>query len=142
MATQERVDLIIGKQTRKESETRKSMHTKVMRWVAAVALSGAVLLRPSTGDEALLQFVVSASAVLVMVQAGLAGRYVVAAAFTLVAVLFNPVVPVALVSQSFLWMYLSSLAMAGIFLTALKIRMRPRLSMASITVRTPGSESL
>lgn len=118
------------------------MHTKVMRWVAAVALSGALLLRPSTGDEALLQFVISASAVLVMVLAGLAGRYVEAAAFTLIAVLFNPVVPVALVSQWFLWMYLSSLAMFGIFLTALKIRMRPRLSMPSITDRTPGSESL
>ncbi len=115
------------------------MRTKVMRWVAVVALPGAVL---STGDEILLQFAVSASAVLVMVLAGLAGRYVVAAAFTLIAVLFNPVVPVALVSQWFLWMYLSSLAMFGIFLTMLKIRMRPRLSMPSITDRTPGSESL
>lgn len=118
------------------------MHTNVMKWVTAVALPGAVLLRPSMGDQILLPFVVSASAIMVMVLAGLAGRYVVAAAFTLIAVLFNPVVPVALLSQWFLWMYMSALAIFGICLTLLKLQMRPRLSMPSITDRTPGSVSL
>lgn len=118
------------------------MHTKVMRWFAVVALAGAVLLRPAAGDGTLLQFAVSASALLVMTLAGLAGRYVLAAAFVLIAVLFNPLVPVVLASQRFLWMYASSLAMFGIFLMVLKIPMRPRLSIPSITGRTPGSESL
>jgi len=118
------------------------MDTNVIKWIAAVALPGAVVLRSATGNETLLQFLVSASAVVVMVLAGLAGRYVIAGAFTMIAVLFNPVAPVALVSQQFLWMSMSSLAMVGIGLTALKIYMKPRLSMPSITDRTPGSEAL
>ena len=118
------------------------MHTKSIGWIAVPGLLGAVLLRPSTGDGTLLHGAVSASAVLVMMLAGLAGRYWLAAAFVLVAVLFNPLVPVTLASQRFLWMYASTLALFGIFLSLVKMPMRARLSMPSITDRTPGSVSL
>lgn len=59
-----------------------------------------------------------------------------------VMVLFNPLLPVTLVSWRFLWAYLASATTLGILLAMLRFQLRPRLSMPSITDRTPGSQSL
>jgi hypothetical protein len=116
--------------------------TRLFGWAAVAVLVALVLLRPVNVGDSGLAFLLSAIAAVLTIVTGLAGRYVLAAALTLVAVLFNPIVPVTLVSQRFFWMYLVSLAFFSICLTALNIYLRPRLSMPSITGRTPGSQSL
>ena len=77
-----------------------------------------------------------------MVLGGMARVYGIAAVFTAIVVLFNPIFPVELVSWQFLWVYSISLATASLFLGLLKFQLRPRLSIPSITDRTPGSQSL
>lgn len=96
------------------------MDTKTMKWVAIAALLGAVVWRSSASYEILLQFAVCAGAILVVFQAGVAEKYFWAAVFIAIAVLFNPIAPVALSSRTFLLLDLSCLAMFLVSLTALK----------------------
>jgi hypothetical protein len=96
------------------------MYTKIMKWVAIAALLGAVAWRSSASYQILLQFAVCAGAILVMVQAGVAGKYLWAVVFIAIGVLFNPIAPVALSSRTFLLLDLACLAMFLVSLTALK----------------------
>jgi len=100
----------------------------------------AVLPHPSATYQVVLEFVVCISGLLVLWEAARAGKYLWLVTFGVIAILFNPAVPVALSRKAFLWL---DLACILIFLASLAtLHVRPRLSMPSITNRTPGSESL
>lgn len=118
------------------------MFTKLMKWLSIATLLLAMFWRFSVGYQILLQFLVCASAVMVMLQAAVARKYFWALVFVAVAVLFNPVLPVALSGKAFPLVNLSCLAMFAVSLGVLKTQRKPRLSIPSITDRTPGSESL
>jgi hypothetical protein len=79
------------------------MLTNIMKWVsiATLFLAGLGL---TVSYEVLLKFVVCASGILVVTQAARDSKYLWAAAFFAIAVLFNPVVPVALSRKTFLWL--------------------------------------
>lgn len=116
------------------------MLTKMMRWVSIAVLLLAVLQLPTAGYQVLLEIVVCVSALLVFAQAVRAGKYFWAAGFVAIAVLFNPVVPVALSRGTFLW--LASVCLMTFLISLVVLKRRPILSIPSITNRTPGSESL
>jgi hypothetical protein len=115
------------------------MLTKIMKWVSITALflEG---LRLTASYQVLLEFVVCVSAILVVTQAVGESKYLWAAGFFAIAVLFNPVVPVALSRKTFLW--LDWVCLMTFLVSLVMLKRQPTLSMASITYRTPGSESL
>lgn len=116
------------------------MFTKIMKWVSAAVLLLAVLWRPTASYQVLLEIVVCVSGLLVVTQAVRAAKNFWAAGFVAIAVLFNPVVPVAISRTKFLWLEVACLLA---FLVSLAVLKRgPMLSILSITGRTPGSESL
>jgi hypothetical protein len=116
------------------------MFTRIMKWVSIAALLLAALSLPTRGYQVGFEVLVCLSGLLVATQAARAGKYLWATGFVAIAVLFNPVVPVALGRRTFLWLDLVCLMTFLISLAALKSR--PALSIPSITGRTPGSESL
>ena len=109
------------------------MVTKIMKWVSIAALLLGVLWRSSPSYELLLQFVVCAGAILVVLQAAGADKYLWAAGFSAIALLYNPIVPVTLSRNLFLWLNLLSLATFAVSLTVLKTK--PMLSRLSLTSR-------
>jgi hypothetical protein len=116
------------------------MPMKIMKLVAVAALLMVALPNLGAANQVVLEFVVCISGVIVSWQAGRARKYIWLAVFALIAILFNPIVPVALSRKTFIWLDLVAILM---FLTSLAVlHVRPRLSMPSITNRTPGSESL
>ncbi len=118
------------------------MFPKIMKWSSIAALLVLAILWRSSADNRTFAaaFVVWAGAAVVLVQATQAHKYVWAAVFFAVCLLFNPIVPVLASRNSFL---LLDLACLGIFMGSLSVlKTKPRLSIASITDRTPGSESL
>jgi hypothetical protein len=116
------------------------MLTRIMKCVAIVALLGAIMWPPQGGFQLFVQFAVTAAAILVVIQSFKVGRPGLAIVFIAVAALFNPLVPPALSRAAFLGIATASI---GLFaLALLTFRAQPRLSIASITDRTPGSESL
>ena len=119
------------------------MFTKMMKWLSIVALLVLlVVLRRSSGDYRtfLIAFLVWAGATVVLVQAARNGKYFWMAAFLTIAVFFNPIVPISLSRNLFLTFDVISPVLFILALVALKTS--PTLSIASITDRTPGSESL
>jgi len=116
------------------------MITKLMKWIAMAALLLALLWHPFAESRRLLQFVASAGAIVVVTQAFRAGRYLWVGMFLAVAALFNPIQPVALSPSVFLFLDAITLVLFMVSLRGLETK--PRLSIASITDRTPGSESL
>ncbi len=120
-------------------ETGFPMLTKIMKWVSIAALLGA-LLWPSASYRILLEFVVCASAILVLLQAWGRGKYLWGTGFIAIAGLFNPIAPAVLPRQMLVWLDLVCLAMFVLSLAAL--RTGPRLSMPPIINRTPRSESV
>lgn len=116
------------------------MSTKSMKGVSIAVLLLAVLRLPSASYQVLLEIFVCVSALLVVTQAVRAGKYFWAAGFVAIAVLFNPVVPVALSRKTFLW--LDSVCLMTFLVSLAVLKRQPTLSMPSITNRTPGSESL
>lgn len=117
------------------------MATRITKWFAIAALLILVVLwRSSDGRTFVAGFLVCTGAVVAMVEAGRARKYGWILTFLAITVLFNPLVPIRFSRSTFVTLYLGCLAT---FL--LSLRMVPpaaRLSMASITDRTPGSESL
>jgi hypothetical protein len=116
------------------------MFTKIMKWLSITALLVGLLLRSSTTYQIALEFVVCVSALLVVTQMGRAGKYFWAAGFLAIAVLFNPIAPIALSRKSFLW--LDWVCLAAFLLSLAAVKRQATLSIPSITYRTPGSESL
>jgi hypothetical protein len=116
------------------------MLTFVMKWVSVAALLITIAWQASAGYELALFFIICAGAGIVMVQSYTLGKYFWAFGFLAVAVLFNPISLFVLPRALFLPLVTVSL---GLFLISLHVLRTPaRLSIASITDRTPGSESL
>ncbi len=116
------------------------MFTRIMKWVSVAVLLLAVLRPPTGSYQVVFEVVVCMSGLVAATQAVRAGKYLWAAGFVAITVLFNPVAPVALARRTFLWLDLVCLMTFLISLAALKTQ--PILSIPSITDRTPGSESL
>ena len=116
------------------------MLTTIMKWLSVTALLVGLLLRSSTAYQIALEFVVCVSALMVIVQAWNERGYFWLPAFTAIAVLFNPFLPVALSPKKFLW--LDSISVATFLVSLALLKGKPLLSIPSITNRTPGSESL
>ena len=119
------------------------MLTTIMKWGAIAALLIlAALNSRSLADyrTVLAALLVFAGAIVVLVQSTSRGKYLWATAFLAVGVLFNPVLPIMLPRNTFVMLELVSLVLFAVSLAALKTI--PRLSIASITDRTPGRQSL
>ena len=97
---------------------------------------------PATkGFELLFTFLVFMGAIIVFQQTLKEERYGWAGGFIGIALVFNPVAPLFGASGS--WFPMMALACAALFTVSLvALKTRPVLSIASITDRTPGSESL
>ena len=116
------------------------MFTKFMKYLAITALFVGALLGSSAGYRIILELLVCVSALMVVAQAFRTHKYFWAIGFVATAVLFNPIVPVALSHKAFL---LLDVVCIGTFLVSLAVlRWEPMLSIPSITDRTPGSKSL
>ncbi len=115
------------------------MLTTFMKWIASAALLGS-LLRPVLGYHGVLQLLVAAGAAVVVFQAATMGEYRWMVAFGVVACLFNPIVPIGFSNGPAMVLNTITLLLFGLSLKLLKTP--PRLSIASITDRVPGSESL
>jgi len=121
------------------------MLTTFMKWIATAVLVSSlfpavVLGYQPLGYQGVLQFLVAAGAVVVMFQAAAMSKYRWMLAFGAVACLFNPVVPVRFSAAPAIALNTIALLLFGFSLKLLKTP--PRLSIASITDRMPGSESL
>ena len=118
------------------------MLTRIMKWFSIAALLLAAMFWRSAADyQVLLDFAVCTGAIVIVMQAVRAKEYRWAAGFVAIALLFNPIVPAFRLSGELsLLLVLVSIAPFAISLAALKTR--PLLSIASITDRNPGSESL
>ena len=77
---------------------------------------------------------------MVVVQSFQVGKTAAAIVFIVVATVFNPIIPLGFPAP--LLLAIRGLCLALFVISALTFRAQPRLSMASITDRTPGSESL
>jgi hypothetical protein len=115
------------------------MLTKAIKWAAISALIGSGLWRSSPNLLVVSQFIITAAAAIVVAQAAIMRRYVWMALFLMAACLFNPVVAVPISS------YVSGLAggfaLFLFFFSLELLKPQPRMSITSITDRTPGSES-
>ena len=116
------------------------MFTKIMKYVCAGTLLLAAFWVASAGVEILLDILICVGAVTVATQAVARTKYLWAAGFVAIAVLFNPVVPIVLSRNAFLGLDLACILAFLLSLAAMK--KQPILSIPSITNRTPGSESL
>ncbi len=116
------------------------MPTMIMKCISITALLTALLWSASLDYRVLLSFVITVSAVAVITQAARARKRAWMILFVVIATLFNPVLTGALPRQLYLWTDLACLAAFAASLVVLKND--PILSIASITDRTPGSESL
>lgn len=116
------------------------MLMKAMKWIAIAALLLALFWHPFAENRRLLQFAVLAGALAVAVQAVRAGKLVWIGLFVAVAWVFNPIRPFAVSPSAFL--VLDALTLVLFMVSLRGLETRPRLSIASITDRTPGSESL
>ncbi len=116
------------------------MFTKIMKLVCVVALLLAALWAASPGIGILVDIVVCVGAVMVSTQAVARRKYLWAAGFAAIAVLFNPVVPVVLSRNVFLALDLACIL--AFLLSLAAMRRQPMPSIPSIANRTPGSESL
>ncbi len=116
------------------------MFTRIMKWVSIAVLLLAALRLPTGSYQVLFEVAVCMSGLLAATQAVRAGKYFWAAGFLAIAVVFNPVVPIALSRKIFLW--LDWVCLAAFLLSLAALKRQPTLSIPSITNRTPGSESL
>jgi flagellar biosynthesis protein FlhB len=114
--------------------------TKIIKWSAIAALMGGGFLGLASSYALLTQFVVVAAAAVVLTQAAKMRQYVWMTLFLLVVFLFNPVVPVPF--SSYIFGIVSIFAVLLFFFSLELLRPKSRLSIASITDRMPGSESL
>jgi hypothetical protein len=116
------------------------MFTKIMKYVCAGVLLLTALWAATPGVKIVLDIVICVGALMVATQAVAWSKYFWAGGFVTIAVLFNPITPVALSRNVFLVLDLACLLTFLISLETLKSQ--PVLSIPSITNRTPGSQSL
>lgn len=118
------------------------MLTTIMKWVSIAVLFGAAVRRLSPSYAVLLEFVVCVSGLLVLTQAVRAGKYLWAAAFTVIIVLFNPIVPIVVAWSPRIFFLLDWAAIATFLVSIVALKTQTRLSIPSITNRMPRSQSL
>ncbi len=118
------------------------MFTTTMKLIAIATSATGLLVGSSAGHKSLFLLAVCIGAIVVFVQAARAGKYLWAAVFAVVAVLFNPVLPIAPTSNSLLFLVFDAMTVILFIISLQVLKNSPRLSTASITDRTPGSESL
>jgi len=115
------------------------MFTAISKAVAVVGLLIALFWRSPNYQE-LLSFFVCVAALVVVGQAIQLKNYIWISVFFGVCALFNPVFPVTMSRNLHLMV---NIVCAGLFGSSLMLlRTLPRMSIPSITDRTPGSESL
>lgn len=120
-----------------------AMFTKIMKLVCAGALLALLItafLVASPGVKILLDILISVGAITVATEAVARPKYIWAAGFVAIGLLYNPIAPVALSRSVFFVLDVACLLAFLISLEALKSQ--PVLSIPSITDRTPGSQSL
>jgi Family of unknown function (DUF6804) len=119
---------------------RFAVSTKLMKIVCVGALMLMAFWQVSAGIAILLDILVSVGAMAVATQAVARPKYAWTTGFVLIAVLFNPVVPVVLSRDMFLVLDLTCLLAFLVSLETLKSQRG--LTIPSITNRRPRSESL
>ena len=116
------------------------MGTLIMKYVAILSLALAGALRPSLNLQIALGFVVCASGLAVATQAARAKKYVWAAVFCSIAILFNPVLlfqPAYTQNPG-----VKVACIAAFALSLFLLKNLPTRTIASITEQNPGSDSL
>ena len=116
------------------------MLTKIMSAASMALLLVAVLRHPTVGYQILLEAVVCMTGILVLTRAVQRGRYFWALPFFAIIVLFNPIAPIVLSRNTFLWLDLVALMTFAVSLACMKTQRR--LSIPSMTDPAPGGESL
>ncbi len=118
------------------------MRTRLVKWSCIALLFAAIALwQWIAGYEFPLRLLICSGAAVVAVQAFHSARHGWAMCFVLIALLFNPAIPVlALASRrGFVVIVFATAAFA---VSLMKLKSQPLLSIASITDRNPGNESL
>ena len=115
------------------------MLTKVIKWGGIAALIGVALSRSLPDATLPLQLVVTAAAIIVLIQAATMHRYVWMTLFFMVAYLFNPVFPVRLSNYMSGWA--TTFGALLFFLSLELLKPKPTLAIASIADRMTGSSS-
>jgi hypothetical protein len=113
------------------------MYLKIVLIVSTATLGVALFVTSSETYRVLMQFLVSASATLVVFHA-MRGRadYFWAGTFCVIAVLFNPVFPFLLPGR--LFVPLDLMCMVLFFGYCISYKSKPALAMPSFIDRTPG----
>ena len=113
--------------------------TKTMKWVSITMLLLAMLQLPVARHQVLLAIVVCASGLLVVAQAVRAGKYPWAIGFFAIAVLFNPVMPIARSGRDVLW--LNGIGLAAFLTAAAALKAGRARTVPSVTSRLPRREA-
>ena len=117
------------------------MHTKTMKCFSIAALLLAMAFWPaSSGYQTELNWIVSAAAIVIGIQACRTGDYLWSTGFLALAVLFNPVFPLFRLS-GMLGLALVVLGIAPFAVSLAALRPAMLLSNSSVTDRTPGRRS-
>ncbi len=117
-----------------------AMFTKIMKLVCASVLLVTAFWVASPGVMILLDILICVGAITVATEAVARPKYLWAAGFVAISLLFNPIEPVALSRDVF---FVLDVACLLAFLISLEtLKSQPVLSIPSITNRTPGSQSL
>jgi hypothetical protein len=116
------------------------MLTKILKWTAVTALVGGLFWHQFSNYDTFVQFVVSAAAIVVLVQAAGMRQYIWMSLFLLVAGLFNPVLPVGF--SNYISTVVSTLTLLLFFLSVELLQPKRKLVLAPISHRMPGRESL
>ena len=117
-----------------------SSMTKTMKWMSITMLLLAIFQLPVASHQTLLSIVVCASGLLIVAQAVRSRKYPWAVGFLAIAVLFNPVVPVARSGRDVLW--LNGIGLAAFLTAAVALKAGPARTALSITSHLPRRESL
>ena len=118
------------------------MHTlaKLFKFSSLIALVAALVLLASAGYAVLTQLLVCAVAIMAALESFQTPKPALATVFILFALGFNPVFPLSISQPVFLGVAIIAFCMFTV--SVMTFHARRRLSMASTTDRTPGSESL
>ena len=116
------------------------MLMRVMKQTAIAALLVAIFWRLFADRRTFLQFVVSAAAILLCVQAAGIRDYLLISIFMAIACVYNPVIPVGFSNE--IWMVVSTMTAILLFTSPEILKARPRPSVLPIADRLAESESL
>jgi uncharacterized membrane protein YccC len=116
------------------------MYSRIVKWICVAALILAAAVMVDGVPQILLQFVVCGGAIFVMIEAFRIQQYMWAAAFALIALYMNPIVPFEFSRLASLPI---KLAAAAAFLASIRyVKAAPKMSLATITDLPARGESL